>query len=86
MGQPKGRRFICGFGYRFSYCFYRVGETTEDLERFEADRFISRLLGMGDLKSLLEKAEETIQAEDFDMEAMLSGNSLLKICINKWKQ
>jgi signal recognition particle subunit SRP54 len=58
--------------------FIGVGETPDDLEKFEADRFISRLLGMGDIKSLLEKAEETLKTEDFDMEAMLSGKFTLK--------
>jgi signal recognition particle subunit SRP54 len=58
--------------------FIGVGETPDDLEKFEADRFISRLLGMGDIKSLIEKAEETLKAEDFDMEAMLSGKFTLK--------
>lgn len=58
--------------------FIGVGETTDDLERFEADRFISRLLGMGDIKSLIEKAEETLKSEEFDMEAMLSGKFTLK--------
>ncbi|MCX9075673.1 MAG: signal recognition particle protein Srp54 [Candidatus Methanoperedens sp.] len=58
--------------------FIGTGETSEDLERFEADRFISRLLGMGDIKSLIEKAEETLKTEDVDMEAMLSGRFTLK--------
>ncbi len=58
--------------------FIGVGETTDDLERFEADRFISRLLGMGDIKSLIEKAEETLKNEEFDMEAMLRGKFTLK--------
>ncbi|MCZ7372164.1 MAG: signal recognition particle protein Srp54 [Candidatus Methanoperedens sp.] len=61
-----------------SIAFIGVGETSEDLEKFEADRFISRLLGMGDIKSLIEKAEETLKAEDIDMESMLSGKFTLK--------
>jgi signal recognition particle subunit SRP54 len=40
--------------------FVGIGEKLDDLERFEPPRFISRLLGMGDLESLLEKAQETI--------------------------
>ncbi len=40
--------------------FIGVGEKIDDLERFEPPRFISRLLGMGDLESLLEKAQEAI--------------------------
>ncbi len=40
--------------------FVGVGEKIEDLEKFDPPRFISRLLGMGDLESLLEKAQESI--------------------------
>lgn len=58
--------------------FIGIGETLDDLERFEADRFISRLLGMGDIKSLIEKAEEALKPEEFDMEAMLKGRFTLK--------
>jgi signal recognition particle subunit SRP54 len=58
--------------------FIGVGETSDDLEKFEADRFISRLLGMGDIKSLIEKAEEALKPEDIDMEGMLSGKFTLK--------
>ncbi len=58
--------------------FIGTGETSEDLEKFEADRFISRLLGMGDIKSLIEKAEETIKSDDLDVEGMLSGKFTLK--------
>ncbi|WP_406660604.1 signal recognition particle protein Srp54 [Methanolobus sp. ZRKC3] len=61
-----------------SIAFIGVGETPEDLERFEPDRFISRLLGMGDIKSLIEKAEEALGEEDLDMEAMMRGRFTLK--------
>ena len=40
--------------------FIGVGEKIDDLEKFEPPRFISRLLGMGDLETLLEKAQEAI--------------------------
>jgi len=58
--------------------FIGSGETIENLERFEADRFISRLLGMGDMKSLMERAEEVITPEDVDVNAMLRGKFTLK--------
>jgi signal recognition particle subunit SRP54 len=61
-----------------SIAFIGVGETSEDLEKFEPDRFISRLLGMGDLKSLMEKAEETLTEEDIDMDSLLRGRFTLK--------
>src|SRR5881628_2949947 len=40
-----------------------VGEKIDDLEKFEPPRFISRLLGMGDLETLLERAQEAIDAQ-----------------------
>jgi signal recognition particle subunit SRP54 len=43
--------------------FIGVGEKVDDLEKFEPPRFISRLLGMGDLETLLERAQEAIDAE-----------------------
>ena len=44
--------------------FVGSGEKLEDLEPFHADRFVSRMLGMGDVLSLLEKAEEVIDQGD----------------------
>lgn len=44
-----------------------VGEKIADLESFDPKRFVGRLLGMGDLTALLEKAKESIpekKAED----------------------
>lgn len=38
--------------------FIGAGEKLEDFESFHADRWVSRVLGMGDLKSLVEKVEE----------------------------
>ena len=43
--------------------FVGMGERTEDLELFHADRVVSRLLGMGDVLSLIERAEEAIDEE-----------------------
>ncbi|RPJ75370.1 MAG: signal recognition particle protein [Acidobacteria bacterium] len=44
--------------------FVGSGERLEDLEPFHADRLVSRLLGMGDVLSLIEKAEQAIDQED----------------------
>lgn len=43
--------------------FIGTGEKVEELEEFNAERFISRLLGMGDLQTLLEKAKESMDEE-----------------------
>jgi signal recognition particle subunit SRP54 len=58
--------------------FIGYGETIEDLERFNPDGFISRLLGMGDLKALAERAEEAIKADDVDVNAMMKGKFTLR--------
>ena len=47
--------------------FVGTGESLDSLETLDPDRFISRLLGMGDLQTLLERAEEVMDvatAED----------------------
>jgi signal recognition particle subunit SRP54 len=40
-----------------------LGEKLEALETFEPERIAGRILGMGDIVSLVEKAQETIEAE-----------------------
>jgi signal recognition particle subunit SRP54 len=44
--------------------FIGAGEHLEDLDPFEPARFISRLLGMGDVQSLLEQAQESMTEEE----------------------
>jgi signal recognition particle subunit SRP54 len=44
--------------------FVGSGERLQDLEPFHADRVVSRVLGMGDVLSLIEKAEEAVSTED----------------------
>jgi signal recognition particle subunit SRP54 len=44
--------------------FVGSGERLEDLEAFHPDRVVSRLLGMGDVLSLIEKAEAAIDVAD----------------------
>jgi signal recognition particle subunit SRP54 len=43
--------------------FVGVGERLEALEVFHPDRMASRILGMGDILTLIERAEETVSAE-----------------------
>lgn len=58
--------------------FIGSGETIEDIERFDPDSFISRLLGMGDLHALIERAEEAMGDEEFDVNAMMNGKFTLR--------
>ena len=43
--------------------FAGMGEKLEDIETFHPDRMASRILGMGDMLSLIEKAEKAFDAE-----------------------
>ncbi len=43
-----------------------VGEKLDDLEQFYPDRMASRILGMGDVLSLIEKAAQEVDVEDAD--------------------
>ena len=43
--------------------FAGVGEKLEDVEVFHPDRMAGRILGMGDVLSLIEKAEQTFEAD-----------------------
>ncbi len=44
--------------------FVGTGEKISDLEEFHPNRMADRILGMGDILSLVEKAEQTIDAEE----------------------
>ena len=57
--------------------FVGVGEKIDALEPFHADRFASRILGMGDMLTLIEKAKETITREEAEtLEARVRRGSI----------
>ncbi len=70
--------------------FIGVGEKPSEFEEFHPDRIVSRILDMGDVVSLVEKASEAINEEDakkmatkmqkgsFDMEDLLSQLRTMK--------
>lgn len=58
--------------------FIGTGEKTEDIEQFIPSRFVGRLLGMGDLETLLEKVHEAeIKVPQKKAKAILSGKFTL---------
>jgi len=61
-------------------CYIGVGEHLEDLEKFDPTRFVSSMLGMGDLQSLLEKAQEVMDEDTAEETArkMMSGKFSLR--------
>ena len=59
-GAALSVRSVTGVPIRF----VGTGEKSADLEPFAPDRMASRILGMGDVLSLLEKAEQAFDGED----------------------
>ncbi len=61
--------------------FIGVGERIDDIEPFDPKRFVSRLLGLGDIQGLLEKFEELQKQQELkeeDVEKFLRGKFNLK--------
>ncbi len=69
--------------------FSSIGEKLSDIEPFHPDRMASRILGMGDVMTLIEKAQENIDQDlvdklgkkgpqDFDLEDFLSQMQQMK--------
>lgn len=80
-----------GAAFAFSYVikkpiiFTGVGERPEDLEKFNPERAAGKILGMGDVLTLVEKAEEKIKVEDQEKMAktLMSGKFNLNDFLNQ---
>lgn len=68
--------------------FVGVGEGIEDLDVFHPDRIASRILGMGDVVSLVEKAQEKmdLEAAEKSAERMMRGEFTLEDMLVQLKQ
>lgn len=54
--------------------FIGTGERVDDLEPFSPTRFVGRLLGLGDIKALLERAKELeMEADEKKVQRLMSG-------------
>ena len=60
-------------------------EQVDDLEKFHPERIANRILGMGDIVTLVEKAAETVDQEDAEEMAkkLQKENLTLTICLVK---
>jgi signal recognition particle subunit SRP54 len=65
-----------------------MGEKLDELEPFHPDRIAGRILGMGDVVSLVEKAAETIEAEEAEKLAkkMMDGKFDLNDMLTQLRQ
>ena len=68
--------------------FAGVGEKLEDFEAFHPDRMASRILGMGDVLTLIEKAEATFDAEEAEKatEKLRKGQFTLEDFLDQMRQ
>jgi len=68
--------------------FMGVGENIEQLEPFYPERMAQRILGMGDVLSLIEKAEESVNSEEAKslQQRMLSQKFNLEDFLSQLKQ
>ena len=66
--------------------FIGTGEKIDDIEPFVPSRFVGRLLGMGDLESLIEKVREAeVKVPEKKMRAILSGKFTLTDMYEQFK-
>ena len=71
-GAALSVRAVTGKPIKFS----GIGEKVGDIEPFYPDRMASRILGMGDVLTLIEKAQATVNEEDLKkMERRIAENS-----------
>lgn len=67
--------------------FIGTGERIDDLEQFSPTRFVGRLLGMGDLKALLEMAKGLeIQADENQAKRLMSGKMTIEDFYSQMEQ
>ncbi len=59
-----GSAFAFRYVLKKPVLFIGMGEKIDDLEQFHPDRMAGRILGMGDVLTLLERAEERVQIAD----------------------
>jgi len=81
--MDSGARGGAAFSFRFELkkpiYFMGVGEKLENLEIFRPERIAKRMLGMGDMLTLMEQAQEKIKQSDQDAVAksIMSGDLTL---------
>ena len=76
-GKAGGALSAC-YVAKVPVAFISTGEKMEDFEIFNAEKFVSRLLGFPDLGELLKKAQEAAEETEFSPEDLLREDYTLK--------
>jgi len=68
--------------------FASIGENIDDFEQFHPDRLASRILGMGDVLTLIEKAEDAFDEEETKLatQKLISGQFTLEDFLDQMQQ
>lgn len=82
-GSALSIKYISGLPIKFA----GVGEKVSDLDIFHPDRMADRILGMGDVVSLVEKAKEVIDEKEAQKEAkkLMQGEFTLEDMLKQMK-
>ncbi len=83
-GAALSIKYLTGLPIKFA----GVGEKISELEPFYPDRMADRILGMGDIVTLVEKAKEAIDEKQAEKDAkkMLEGEFTLEDMLRQMKQ
>ncbi|MGQ9469391.1 MAG: signal recognition particle receptor subunit alpha [Nitrososphaerales archaeon] len=73
-GAAKGGGALAAAATGAKILFIGTGERVDDLEAFSPTRFVGRLLGLGDIRALIERAKELeIEADEKKFQRIISG-------------
>ena len=83
-GAALSMRMIAGVPFKY----LGTGEKTDEMEEFHADRIAGRILGQGDVVSLVERAIEKVDREEADKMAarMMKGKFDLEDLLSQLRQ
>ncbi|MFH1240650.1 MAG: signal recognition particle receptor subunit alpha [Candidatus Diapherotrites archaeon] len=65
--------------------FLGTGEKINDLEEFDAERYLSRIMGYGDLQALLEKVKDLEEDDTLSPEEIFEGNFNMRVFYHQLK-
>jgi signal recognition particle subunit SRP54 len=87
-GAAKGGGALAAAAATGAKIFYiGTGERVDDLEEFQPTRFVGRLLGMGDIKALIEMVQQAeVGVDEKSVQRMMSGKLTMDDLLYQFEQ
>jgi signal recognition particle subunit SRP54 len=87
-GAAKGGGALAAAAATGAKIFYiGTGERIDDLEEFQPTRFVGRLLGMGDIKALIDMVQQAeVQVDEKRVQRMMSGKLTMDDLLYQFEQ